>query len=660
MSELNATAAARKATAHVRQVWPTAMQYRTAPLPLNELIDAEFNAAQLRELAKWLDVKLKGNSKIGFTEQVVEALNQRAERMMQSADAVLEGLSSEQCDFVRRMFTARDHELPLSRGVAQAVWARQFDRDGDRKLVEVLDGLRRRALLFPTSPMQFGLRDVYYRWLPLGRNVPVHEFKIDPVKAKTAESASAAPGARTNFLDDFDAFLNALLKSGVTVREPLAPHAQSARFTWLRDWEHDAEDASRVLNSRPGWVPDPQSGIGMPLLSPFTPEASAKLENQTGLSQTHCEFMFALACAIQLVELPSPKHPTHLRVRASAVEEWLVLNNEDKLHRAWKSWTEEVITPLEARFAAAAARPADAFIIQRAIGARDLTPQVMGAEWCALRRYVTRALRGLPGNARYNWDDFRAKLFDFLPECSWTVAGRADWWFAHAGSRARLQPTRRDDWNTTLGKVIESIVRDSLAWFGAVEVTLDDDALQTFRVTDTGTWLICTDDCALPEAVTGSRNASAPITWSTDNTTLYAQPAPDRADFIALVRRVAERGEGSFTYVVTPGSIERALGEGITLDEVTRKFKRAGVTLPKAVSEQFKMAARRYGRVRLYEALTVLELADELTARELAANTSLLSHAIYQLSPRAFVVADDDVDGLVEEMQAKGYTPRVR
>jgi hypothetical protein len=56
----------------------------------------------------------------------------------------------------------------------------------------------------------------------------------------------------------------------------------------------------------------------------------------------------------------------------------------------------------------------------------------------------------------------------------------------------------------------------------------------------------------------------------------------------------------------------------------------------------------------------VLELADELTARELAANTSLLSHVIYQLSPRVFVVADEDVDALVEEMQAKGYTPRVR
>ncbi len=67
--------------ARVSVEWPIAARYRTSPLPLSEIIDAEFNAAQLRELARWLDVKLKGTSKLGFTEQVVEALNERISRM---------------------------------------------------------------------------------------------------------------------------------------------------------------------------------------------------------------------------------------------------------------------------------------------------------------------------------------------------------------------------------------------------------------------------------------------------------------------------------------------------------------------------------------------------------------------------------------------------
>jgi hypothetical protein len=636
--------------------WPVAAQYRNSKLPLAEIIDAEFNAAQLRELAKWLDVKLKGASKIGFTDQVVTALHERIARMEQSADSLLDGLSSEQIDFVRRLMTARDHTLPLSRTTAFAVWARQFERDGDRKLVEMLDGLRRRALIFPTSPLQYGMRDVYYRWLPLGENVPVFQFKTDPVKVRADWQQHSAA-----FLDNFDIFLSAVMKSGLQLRAPLPAHEQAARFAWLRDWDYILDDANRVINSRPGWVPDPQTGITIPLLSPFSDEAAARLEDQTGLSRAQCELMFALACAMQLIESPSGKSAKNIvKARANGVEEWLVMTSDEKLRRAWRAYSEEIMLPIEARSASLAARPADAFIVQRAIGARDLTQSMLAAEWCALRRYVTRVLRGLPVNTWVGWDELRDKVFEFLPECMWTIAGRTDWWFAQAGSRARLHAPRRDDWNQTLGRVIERIVRESLLWFGAVDVLLEDDMLAALRVTEVGAWLICTQDCGLPEAISSNTHSVEAISWSKDGATLYAQPAPDRAEFIALARRIAERGDSSFTYVVTPASIEKALAEGISLDEVTRKFKRMGVALPKQVGEQFKLSAKRFGRVRVYQALTVLELSDEMAAKELALNSSLLKRVVYKLSPTAFVLADEDVDALVEEMQAKGYTPRIK
>ena len=107
-------------------------------------------------------------------------------------------------------------------------------------------------------------------------------------------------------------------------------------------------------------------------------------------------------------------------------------------------------------------------------------------------------------------------------------------------------------------------------------------------------------------------------------------------------------------------AVSRALADGLSLDEVVRRFKRAGVSLPKSVSEQFRTASRRFGRVRMYQSLTVLELVDELAARELAANTSLMKHVLYRISPHAFVLLDEAVDDLIEEMQAKGYTPRTR
>ncbi len=251
---------------------------------------------------------------------------------------MLDGLTSEQVDFVRRMMTARDHMLPVSRTTAFAVWGRQFERDGDRKLVEMLDGLRRHAMLFPTSALQYGMRDVYYRWLPLGENVPVHEFKMDPVKLR----ASGLAEQKGHFLDSFELFLGAIMKSGVQLRAPLPVHDQAARFSWLRDWEYERDDADRVINSRPGWVPDPQTGITVPMQSPFSPESAAKLEDQTGLPRAQCELMFALACAMQMIEAPVVKNGNgknaHLvKARAAGVEEWMVLASEDKLRRAWKA-----------------------------------------------------------------------------------------------------------------------------------------------------------------------------------------------------------------------------------------------------------------------------------------------------------------------------------
>jgi hypothetical protein len=64
--------------------------------------------------------------------------------------------------------------------------------------------------------------------------------------------------------------------------------------------------------------------------------------------------------------------------------------------------------------------------------------------------------------------------------------------------------------------------------------------------------------------------------------------------------------------------------------------------------------------VRVYDALTVLELADDLALRELSANTSLAKHIVYQLSSRAVVLKEDAVDQLIEEMQERGYTPRIK
>ena len=82
--------------------------------------------------------------------------------------------------------------------------------------------------------------------------------------------------------------------------------------------------------------------------------------------------------------------------------------------------------------------------------------------------------------------------------------------------------------------------------------------------------------------------------------------------------------------------------------------------MPGATRALFKSIADRFGRVRLYESLTVLQLADDYALRELLANTSLSQHLVYQISPRVVVVRAEAVDTLMEEIVARGYTPAVK
>jgi hypothetical protein len=399
------------------------------------------------------------------------------------------------------------------------------------------------------------------------------------------------------------------------------------------------------------------------MLGPITADSLATLENQTGLSRPHIEFLFAIACALQLIEAPTSQGQTdcQTRIRSSALEEWLVLSDGQKLRRAWIAWSEQIMAGLEVRSAMSTLKAAHTFRVMRALGARYLTPNLLAAEWCALRRYVLRILRGLPSGRWVRWGDLQTRLFEFYPECAWTFASSAEWWFAPASRSARLNLLRIEEWRASVGLILEHIIRDSLAWFGAVEASLaEDGCLGAFRITELGKWLTeAREGEELPATAAPAARTVEPIEWL-DERTLRAPPAPDRAALVNVVRCSAERGSAPFTYIFTADSIERALSEGIGFADLVEQFKRASVPLTRAVSDQFELIARRHGRVRVYQSLTILELSDDFAARELAASTNLMKYVVYQLSPRAFVLQEGDLDALIKELRGKGYTPRVK
>jgi hypothetical protein len=473
-------------------------------------------------------------------------------------------------------------------------------------------------------------------------------------------------------LEKFDDFARAVMAGGAVLRRARPPHARASQTSWLRGWEHDATEAEVILNSRAGWLPDQNSGVSVVLDSPLAEEGSAILQNQTGQTEPELAFYFALAAAIQLIEAPDvgqpgapvsnlPARATHARARARVMEEWLALPDAARARRMWLAWQNELPFAPELARAQQDARLAPGFLLFRRIGSQDFTPTDLAGEFCALRRYATRVLRGLPVGAVVDWAALREKLFAFYPECAWQTHTAFTWWFAQPGARTRLSPYKFEDWKRAVGMVLEKIFGEAMALFGAVETARDKHGqLLAFRVTELGRWLVNdAPENAFPASAKTRVSQVENIAW-VDAMRLRLPPAPDRAEFIRFARRVAEPTSTPFTYAITPASLESALKSGLPADEIARGFEGAGVPLPAQARQLLDDMGARFGKIRVYENQTVLRLNDDFALRELLAATSLASHIRHQISPRAVIVDEAAVPELLRELEAKGYTPGVK
>jgi hypothetical protein len=63
--------------------------------------------------------------------------------------------------------------------------------------------------------------------------------------------------------------------------------------------------------------------------------------------------------------------------------------------------------------------------------------------------------------------------------------------------------------------------------------------------------------------------------------------------------------------------------------------------------------------ITIHENVTLIECADDLAMEELAGAVGLETCVVQRLSSRAVIVDPESVEGLLQRMQRKGYTPRI-
>jgi hypothetical protein len=502
----------------------------------------------------------------------------------------------------------------------------------------------------------------HYHWSPFlqSTDLPLLRPKAKPYPVEALADLHT-PAPALPLLTMIDAALE------FAEREPLRVRSRDPKFSsrpYIGDWDYDPREVEKL----------PASGVGPwggantltgPLPPFFADETLDGLATFVGEARDYANWLAGLLWPP--VALVQPTDGTHTVVNPARVKEWRALSVEEQYRLLWHAWLTGATTFGELGRAAARA----SFTLRRSLGAKQFTKATLAEEIGAARRFVTRLLTRLEPNRWYEWQSFADYLRELRADFLHTATTEEAWFLAPLQAQQTYLAQYPESWNKAHRPILATMLEDALRWFGAVEPGYVAKKLAAFQITPLGEWLLTTPDKnergLLTEGKSGTplvlasaaEESAEAVTWL-DAETFRVRARVDTAQLVVLARTFADPTRERLVFRVSNATLARAFEQGITTAEITQKFVEAGAPLPAPLSERLAALEANYGRVRVYERLTLLELADDLALRELLAGTSLGARVVHQFSPRLVVLKDEDVDELVNELVKKGYTPGVK
>lgn len=220
----------------------------------------------------------------------------------------------------------------------------------------------------------------------------------------------------------------------------------------------------------------------------------------------------------------------------------------------------------------------------------------------------------------------------------------------------KLSLNSQDGLRLFLRAIADAVLGGPMFWLGLVDVRLDDRNVTAFRTRQAAGLLTGKtfelDD--LPE--------SGPVRVSDDLTIVVpvGSASISALGFILSACQLGQATAEGMHYLLNANGAQALFEHGLSAADLASQLSaQTGQPLPPAAQETLDRWWAGFGRVRLYDEVTLIELGDDLLLRELQAATSLGDVTIHQFSPRLIAVEDDAVDLLVTELGARGYAPRI-
>ncbi|KPL23945.1 MAG: hypothetical protein AMJ93_03465 [Anaerolineae bacterium SM23_84] len=436
------------------------------------------------------------------------------------------------------------------------------------------------------------------------------------------------------------------------MREPLEPLGDRRLRSTVRDWPYDADEIRKWQGKRNS---SELTSLSVPPQPPLLDDAElASMASLTDGDSERVEFLCRLLHELELVAsdggyLVSCPEAMHRFARTSALEQYTSLA---QTYTSMTGWSElDMLLRREPRLSLRRGRYLSfpyTHLRSELVRVRQMLLRFLATAgemgWCTLTD-VEGALRTL-------WPSFfpvgQVAVPRWLP-----TALQFTWNHEDGEPNAGDSPT----WQGLQAAFLRLMLQGPLHWLGLASTGLQQEELTSFRLHGLADlmWnrpLVPIEAQPVDEPVV--------IDEASSTITVYLRGVPPEAHtLLASMARLEEATVDRFTYRLDLRAVHDAFERGKLLSDLLRDWEMVmPLPVPPAIHTALRDWWERYGQVRLYRGLALLELGDELTLRELEASTSLSQHIVAKLSPQLVLVPEPAVDVLLEELTARGHTPK--
>ena len=443
------------------------------------------------------------------------------------------------------------------------------------------------------------------------------------------------------------------------LRPPLPRPRLEKQYPGLKRWDYEPADILRVKKiHKLGPYTEliltvPPPGRSLPT------EAAERLLPIAG-GQDRLEFIFSLLLAVGIFQPGSP-----VTVWPEVKEAFL--RHNELAQRAILARTFFQMQNWSALWEVIRTNPAGRLQLKRNWMYGNFGPEDLAADLAHFRQVALRVLASAPDGQWVALEDLFRPMRTIFPRFdrqSWQgyrygVSSKGPWFLTTAPGE---RPLKAKDWELAQGNFIRQIISGPLHWLGLADLRLRDGQLTAVCFHGLADLLWNRTESPPHPGGREQGDAGRADVVTLDGHSITVTPAAINVQAHSLLDKIARLDVATakhFIYRLDPQATYESFEEGVALTQILNDWEAfLPIPMPEEMRAELSNWWNAYGRVRIYENLTVIEFSDQYALAEMKAVTSLEEHLIAEISPRLVIVAPDAVDRLTAELEKAGYTPK--